>query len=502
MTSPFVPVSPAIPTGPVRQSLLQIVPSAACLRCDVCCRFPEKDSFLRPFFTENEIQAAIAAGVSAERFPRPSGAQIELVPNPAGEGYVCPAFDSNTSQCRIYDVRPLDCRLYPFALMWDAEHAQVVFGWDTKCPYMRDLPSAPIDQAAEDIVRWIEGDAALETLARYPRLIGRFQDDVIVLRTLERVTERVREGKTRAYTQALSLQDRGFVEDGLAVSAGYQGTPLAAAAFAYHYIWRHRLTYVRAEWHGHVCLFAESPDGIFMVLPPLGPGPLAQPLAAAFRFMRERNGDSSVTRMENVPEACVAELRALGYQVTEKEPDYLYAATDLAELTGDAYRSARAACNRFVREQAGVLEPYDPRDRTACLSLFREWQEQKRRGGPDDWAEALLEDAAGAHDTALSDYSELGLTGAVVRVEGRVRAYTMGLWLNPTEFCVLLEVADRDIVGLAPFLFREICRQALAKGACWINTMDDSGLPSLARAKQWYHPARLLPNYVVTEFRE
>jgi len=442
----------------------------------------------------------MAAGLAPELFSTPDGTQIDLVPNPSGEGYICPAFDSTTSQCRVYDVRPLDCRLYPFALMWDRAHTQVVLGWDTKCPYMRDASSL-VEQAAEAVAQWIEQDDSVATLAQYPRLIGRFQDDVIVVRTLVRVTERVQAGKTPVHTQALGLQDRGRLEAALAAGAGYQGTPLDAASFAYHYIWRHRLTYLWAELHGHLCLFAESPDGLFMVLPPLGEGPLAQPLEAAFRFMRERNGDSSVTRMENVPEACVAELRALGYEVAGKEPDYLYAAADLADLAGEAYRSPRAACNRFMREQGGVLEPYDSRDRTACLSLFQEWREQKQRAGPDDWAEALLEDAAGAHETALSAGVELGLTGSVVRVAGRIRAYTMGVWLNPSVFCVLLEVADRDIVGLGPFVFREFCRQARAKGACWINTMDDSGLPSLARAKHWYHPARLLPNYVVTEFR-
>ncbi len=501
MTSPLVPASPMISPRPVGHSLLQIVPSAACLRCDVCCRFPEKDSFLRPFFTADEIQGAVAAGLAPELFPSPDGTQINLVPNPSGEGYICPAFDSTTSQCRVYDVRPLDCRLYPFALMWDRAHTQVVLGWDTKCPYMRDASSSLVEQAAEAVAQWIEQDNSVATLAQYPRLIGRFQDDVIVLRALVRVTERVQAGKSSVHTEALGLQDRGRLEAALAASAGYQGTPLAAASFAYHYVWRHRLTYLWAELHGHLCLFAESPDGLFMVLPPLGEGPLAQPLEAAFRFMRERNGDSSVTRMENVPEAYVAELRAFGYEVIGKEPDYLYAAADLADLAGEAYRSPRAACNRFMREQGGVLEPYDLRDRTACLSLFQEWREQKQRAGSDDWAEALLEDAAGAHETALSAGFELGLTGAVVRVAGRIRAYTMGVWLNPSVFCVLLEVADRDIVGLGPFVFREFCRQARAKGACWINTMDDSGLPSLARAKHWYHPARLLPNYVVTEFR-
>jgi len=95
---------------------------------------------LRPFFTGDEIRAAVAAGLTPELFPTTEGTQIDLVPNPAGEGYVCPAFDTETSHCRIYEVRPLDCRLYPFALMWDAERTHVLLGWDTKCPYMRDAP--------------------------------------------------------------------------------------------------------------------------------------------------------------------------------------------------------------------------------------------------------------------------------------------------------------------------------------------------------------------------
>ena len=478
---------------------LQIVPSATCLHCEVCCRFPEQDSFLRPFFTAEEIEAATAAGLSPEHFSNAAGTQIDLVPNPIDEEYVCPAFDSATSHCRIYDVRPLDCRLYPFALMWDAERVRVVAPVGYEVPLPTRNHTSRDDRAADEIAQWLEQEARVDTIARYPRLIGRFQDDVIVLRSLARLTERVQQGHAPVTTQALTLQDRGRIETALALSAGYHGMPLAAASFTYHYIWRHVLSYSSADLHNHICLFAESPDGVFMVLPPLGTGPLAQSLDAAFRFMRERNGDSLVTRVENVSEASVAEIRALGYRVIVKDADYLYAADDLADLMGEAYKSPRAAYNRFVREQGGALEPYDARDRTACLSLFHEWSEQKQAAGADDWGRALLQDAAGAHETALSSSHELGLTGAVVRVDGRIRAYSMGQWLNPVVFCVLLEVADRNIGGLAPFIFREFCRQARANGACWINTMDDSDLPDLARSKHWYHPARLLPNYIVME---
>jgi len=95
----------------------QIVPSQVCLSCGVSCRFPERDSSFLPFFTGSEIQQAIALGIDASFFSDSGGSQVEPGPNPFGEGYLCPAFDPETSHCRIYEVRPLDCQIYPFVVM-------------------------------------------------------------------------------------------------------------------------------------------------------------------------------------------------------------------------------------------------------------------------------------------------------------------------------------------------------------------------------------------------
>ena len=65
--------------------------------------------------------------------------------------------------------------------------------------------------------------------------------------------------------------------------------------------------------------------------------------------------------------------------------------------------------------------------------------------------------------------------------------------------CVLLEVADRTIAGLATFIFRGFAREAAGRGYELMNTMDDAGLPSLARSKRAYHPLRLVPSYIATE---
>jgi hypothetical protein len=111
----------------------------------------------------------------------------------------------------------------------------------------------------------------------------------------------------------------------------------------------------------------------------------------------------------------------------------------------------------------------------------------------------MLADSEAAHREALAHHRELGLMGYVVRVDGRIRAYTFGYDRSPSVFCVLLEVTDRTVHGLAQFIFRACCRAAAERGCEWINTMDDSGLPSLAQSKRAYHPVRLVPSYIVTE---
>ena len=108
----------------------------------------------------------------------------------------------------------------------------------------------------------------------------------------------------------------------------------------------------------------------------------------------------------------------------------------------------------------------------------------------------LLADARSAHETIWSQAPDLRVTGKVVRVHGRLCAYTFGYWLTRATFCVLLEVTDRTLSGLAQYLFRETCRTALAAGAEYINAMDDAGLPGLRRSKQAYHPAMLISNFV------
>jgi uncharacterized protein len=488
----------AVDSEQIMRVLPQFVPSSTCFRCDVCCRFPEADSFLRPYFTQAEIAEAIARGVSDSFFSGTSGSQIDLVKSPIDEGYLCPAFDAASGHCGIYDVRPLDCQLYPLALMWDESGQEVLLGWDTKCPFMREAVPRSIHEHAELMTGLLATEAVLDKIVANPRLIGRFQDDVVVLKPLPQLTAHLRVARVDPRLHQLTLEDTPRMATALAQAQVPRDDTPAAFAFPYHYIWTSLLPCWWLEREGALFLFAQSPDGWFMPLPPIGLGPLDRAVDEAFGLMRQWNGPSPVSRIEHVMDAQRQLLGGMGLQFRKKDGDYLYSASALATLAGDPYKSQRALCNRVEREHSITIEPYRIEHRDTCLSLHRRWADQKRRGHLDEMGTLLLEDAESAHTRVFQEYEQIGLSGTVVKVNHALAAYTFGYWLTPHTWCILFEVADRAIPGLAQWLFRETCRSAMAQGAVSINAMDDAGLPGLRAAKLAYHPTAVLTTWIAT----
>ncbi|MDH4187906.1 MAG: phosphatidylglycerol lysyltransferase domain-containing protein, partial [Nitrospira sp.] len=341
-----------------------------------------------------------------------------------------------------------------------------------------------------------------EQLAAHPRLIGGYQEDVIVLASLPDVTAALLARWGSVSLRRLTVDDLPRIAMALAQSGLNGAQSLAAYSPVYHYMSNGLLSYWWMELRGALCLFAQSPDGWFLPLVPLGPDPIEAPLSDAMALVHRWNHGSPVGRIENVPARLVPELERLGYRLRPKEPDYLYRAADLAALAGDRYKSQRSLCNRFEREQSFTAASYQDRDRQECRMLLKAWAHQKHTDGLDGFGAMLLADAESVHEVLWSHTQALRLTGMVVRIHGQVCAYTLGYWLTDETLCVLVEVAHRTYPGLAQYLFRETSRMALSEGAVYINTMDDAGLPGLRRSKQAYHPVMLIASFIASSALE
>lgn len=166
--------------------LYQIIPSEVCFSCDVCCRFLDSDSPLAPIFTKDEKQRLLSQEAEATLFrQREDGLSSQTALKPHEDYFICPFFETETNECSIYTNRPLDCQLYPFALMYNADQSSVVLGVDMLCPYSEKYFETEVfQQHLQLIIDYIETDEMKEIIETHWSLIGAYQDTVKVFHTL------------------------------------------------------------------------------------------------------------------------------------------------------------------------------------------------------------------------------------------------------------------------------------------------------------------------------
>ena len=271
---------------------------------------------------------------------------------------------------------------------------------------------------------------------------------------------------------------------------------LAAFSFANIYIWRAIFDIQWVLIENSLCVFFSDKIGCFMYLPPLGKERRPQVIKQAFAIMDSINKNRDISRIENIEGEDLEYYRALGYLCHEKYPDYLCSRSDLALLRGNKFKSQRASYNYFIKHHNFDSQRLRMVDRAGCLNLFHYWIEERKAHCHEDIYCGMLEDNREVIKEALSNYKELGLEGMIVRVEKQIKGFTFGYKLNDDTFCILYEITDLSIKGLAQFIFSKF--SAELKDYNYINIMDDSGLDNLRKVKLSYKPRQLIDAYIVT----
>jgi hypothetical protein len=136
-----------------------------------------------------------------------------------------------------------------------------------------------------------------------------------------------------------------------------------------------------------------------------------------------------------------------------------------------------------------------PGDKNDCLKLYSLWAKERKSKISDFIYHGMLEDSGISLKEALDNYYELNLKGAKVELNNIIRGFTFGFALNKETFCVLYEITDLGIKGLAQFISSKFAQEL--SGYKYINIMDDSGFSNLKKVKLSYHPKRMAPAYIV-----
>jgi len=291
----------------------------------------------------------------------------------------------------------------------------------------------------------------------------------------------------------LALRDKKIFDRYLSLSVH----ELSVYNFTNIYIWKNLF---RIRWKiidESLCVFFQDKFGAFLYLSPLAKELKPAVVKKIFLFLGRLNTNPEISRIENAEEKEASLYRDLGYKVVLKSTEYLCRRQDLVQLSGNVFKAKRASVNFFLKTYGYTFVPYTKKDHTACLKLYKLWAESRGKNRPDVLYQGMLGDSLNSLGCLLRDFSALDCVGRVVRVNREIKGFTFGFPLNETTFCILYEITDLEIKGLAQFIFQEFCREQ--KKYSQINIMDDSGLENLKKVKLSYHPEKMVPAYIIQQ---
>lgn len=169
--------------------------------------------------------------------------------------------------------------------------------------------------------------------------------------------------------------------------------------------------------------------------------------------------------------------------------DYIYNREDLASLSGKKYHSKRNHISAFSKKYNWSYESLTPENKGEFLAFSDKWYEDK--GIEED--EGLRAEKKALREILGSDEG-IEYKGAMIKVEDRVVAITLGSPINSFTFDIHYEKADKEFGTAYAIINREFAAREL-RDYKYINREDDLGIEGLRKAKLSYKPEIILEKY-------
>ncbi len=176
--------------------------------------------------------------------------------------------------------------------------------------------------------------------------------------------------------------------------------------------------------------------------------------------------------------------------------DYILDLERMKKMEGKKFKSFRIARHAFERNYDYQVEEITPAIFDE-LRAFQDDAEENLQERVENVVEAK-EDNALFH-FALDHWDDLkNLFGFVVRVDGRIVAYSLVERINETQTIGLFAKANYEYKGANQFAYWYDAVMNLERGVLTENIMDDAGEESLRFFKEHLRPLMMLKKYKVT----
>jgi len=170
---------------------------------------------------------------------------------------------------------------------------------------------------------------------------------------------------------------------------------------------------------------------------------------------------------------------------TDAASDYIYDTESLITLAGKKLSSKRNHINRFFREYGDFeYEEIGKDNFSECERIFDEWC----KGNDSCNCEVPEECEKWACSELLNNWDKIpGLRGALIKVNGRFEAFTIGEMLTDDTAVIHIEKGNANIHGIYALINREFVAREFSHTK-YINREEDMGIEGLRKAKLSYQP--------------
>ena len=174
--------------------------------------------------------------------------------------------------------------------------------------------------------------------------------------------------------------------------------------------------------------------------------------------------------------------------------DYIYETEKLATLAGKKLHGKRNHINKFKSlYPEWSYESLSDDNVEDCFQMALKWRNQN---GCEEDPEKNAEMCVTLNSLRL--YKELELTGGVLKIDGKIVAFTVGEPLCKDTFVVHIEKAFPDVEGAYPMINQQFVQHECMDYK-YVNREEDTGAEGLRKAKLSYRPAFLEEKGIVKE---
>ena len=295
--------------------------------------------------------------------------------------------------------------------------------------------------------------------------------------------------------KSVTLADKPLFDEKLQV----YGLSASDMCFTAIYMWSEALNLKYLEIEGLLCCIA-----LTKTIPPYWFSPIGdlekcdyeKVIAILKRYCEKENRKLMFRRLTERDLSMMKQLNGMqiSYEYSRGSSDYVYLREDLVTLSGKKYHGKRNHISRFLRENGEryAYLPLQEQHIPEVLQLNALYSVCK--GGE---CQNCLICEKEANTRVIANMETLGCIGAMIQIDGEIKAYTVGQMLNNDTAIIHIEKADRSIKGLYPMINREFCKHAFPE-ATYINREEDMDIAGLRKAKLSYHPVRMEDKYNLT----